>query len=129
MLEPGVREAVDALITAVRERPSEFPIAEILALRAAGYEVTIETGSAKTVAYMVPIRGRPPWLELLTPREREVAMLVAAGYSNSQIAATLVLSVATVKDHMNAVLNKSGLESRTQVAAAWYGGLDEDLLS
>ena len=55
----------------------------------------------------------------LTPREREVAQLLAAGQSNKEIAAGLRLSVATVKDHVHNVLRKSELSNRAAVAAAW----------
>lgn len=55
----------------------------------------------------------------LTPRERDVAKLLAAGRSNKDVAAELCLSVATVKDHVHNILRKTGLRSRAAVAAAW----------
>jgi DNA-binding NarL/FixJ family response regulator len=54
----------------------------------------------------------------LTPREREVLMLVAEGVSNRQIAETLVVSERTARTHVSAILGKLGLVSRTQ-AALW----------
>lgn len=54
----------------------------------------------------------------LTPREREVLMLVAGGASNRQIARTLVVSERTARTHVSAILAKLGLVSRTQ-AALW----------
>lgn len=56
--------------------------------------------------------------ESLTPREREVLMLVAEGASNRQIAQTLVVSERTARTHVSAILAKLGLVSRTQ-AALW----------
>ena len=53
----------------------------------------------------------------LTPREREVAALLAHGLSNRQIAADLVITVATAERHVTNVLNKLGFHSRTQIAA------------
>jgi DNA-binding CsgD family transcriptional regulator/predicted negative regulator of RcsB-dependent stress response len=53
----------------------------------------------------------------LTPRQREVAALVARGLSNQQIAEALVLSVRTVETHVKAILRQLGLASRTEVAA------------
>ena len=54
----------------------------------------------------------------LTPREREVLGLIAAGYSNRQIAQELFISVKTASVHVSNILAKLGLSSRTQ-AAAW----------
>jgi DNA-binding NarL/FixJ family response regulator len=53
-----------------------------------------------------PLTGVPEALDELTPREREVMVFVARGLSNDQIAATLVVSLATVKTHVNRILAK-----------------------
>jgi non-specific serine/threonine protein kinase len=55
--------------------------------------------------------------ELLTAREREVAALVAAGLTNKDIAARLVVSKRTVDAHLEHILGKLGYGSRVQVAA------------
>lgn len=60
-------------------------------------------------------------LDALSPREREVAALVAEGLSNKQIGGRLFISLATVKDHMHHILTKTGLSSRAGVAAAVLG--------
>lgn len=60
-------------------------------------------------------------IDSLSPREREVAALVADGLSNKQIARRLFISLATVKDHMHHILTKTGLASRAGVAAAVLG--------
>lgn len=52
----------------------------------------------------------------LTPRERDVVATVARGWSNARIAAELHLSVATVKAHVTQVLDRLGLDNRTQAA-------------
>jgi pimeloyl-ACP methyl ester carboxylesterase/DNA-binding CsgD family transcriptional regulator len=52
----------------------------------------------------------------LSPREREVAGLVAQGKSNREIAENLSISVATVERHVANILNKLGYHSRTQIA-------------
>jgi DNA-binding NarL/FixJ family response regulator len=54
----------------------------------------------------------------LTPREREILVLVAQGKSNHDIARTLVISERTARTHVSNVLTKLGLASRTQ-AALW----------
>ena len=53
-------------------------------------------------------------IEALTPREREVLQLVAAGLPNKQIARRLAVSDHTVKFHVAAVLAKLGAASRTE---------------
>ena len=51
----------------------------------------------------------------LTPREREVAALVARGLTNRQIAAALVISERTAMKHVEHILDKLEFSSRVQV--------------
>jgi DNA-binding NarL/FixJ family response regulator len=53
----------------------------------------------------------------LTPRELEIAGLIARGLSNRAIAGELVISQATVARHVANMLTKLGFSSRAQVAA------------
>jgi DNA-binding NarL/FixJ family response regulator len=55
-------------------------------------------------------------LATLSPREREVALAVGRGQGNADIAATLHLSVATVKGHVSRLLDKLEVENRVQIA-------------
>ena len=52
----------------------------------------------------------------LTARETEVLQLIVGGNSNKEIAAALFISEATVKTHINSLLNKLGVTDRTQAA-------------
>jgi DNA-binding CsgD family transcriptional regulator len=55
--------------------------------------------------------------EALSRRELEVLSLVAAGHSNREIARQLVVTVGTVKKHLNNIFGKLQVSSRTQAAA------------
>jgi non-specific serine/threonine protein kinase len=52
----------------------------------------------------------------LTRREREVALLVARGLTNRQVAQELSISERTSANHVAKILKKLGLSSRTQIA-------------
>lgn len=56
-----------------------------------------------------------PARDLLTERERQVAVLTAKGYTNGQIGHELGISVKTVEKHVSAVLRKLRVTNRTQV--------------
>ncbi|CAM5588007.1 response regulator [Streptomyces aurantiogriseus] len=62
----------------------------------------------------------PERLSDLTPREREVTVLAAQGMSNDEIAAELVLSVLTVRTHIQRALAKLGARDRAQLVVIAY---------
>lgn len=59
-------------------------------------------------------------VERLTPRERDVAVVVAEGLSNGEAAARLGLSPTTVKGHVAQVLAKLGVPNRVGIARVLY---------
>ncbi|MFI2031272.1 helix-turn-helix transcriptional regulator [Streptomyces buecherae] len=65
-------------------------------------------------------RGRRGYGDQLTPREREVARLVATGRTNREIADVLFLSPRTVEQHVARVLHKLNLTSRSEVPTDAY---------
>lgn len=73
-----------------------------------------------------PDAGLTGRLAELTPRELDVARLVARGMTNAEIAAELFLGEGTVKTHVTSILSKLALRNRTQiVVAAYESGLVE----
>jgi DNA-binding CsgD family transcriptional regulator/PAS domain-containing protein len=77
------------------------------------YTLTVESADAAWLG-----RGRPGPRARLTARERTVLDLVVAGWTNEQIAAELVVSVHTVKKHVQHLLRKFGVTNRTSLAFA-----------
>ncbi len=65
------------------------------------------------------VHGGPPSgpRPALTPREREVATLVARGRTNREIAAELVITERTAESHVSNMLSKLGFRSRAKLAA------------
>jgi LuxR family maltose regulon positive regulatory protein len=74
--------------------------------------------SSSEVTSLYSQASHPPRLgelaEPLTPREREVLQLLAAGASNGEIARRLVLSLGTVKKYVSNITGKLGAQNRTQ---------------
>ena len=63
-------------------------------------------------------------VEALTPRQREVLLLIARGLSNSEIEAELGITRATCRSHITALLARLGARDRAQlVIAAYESGL------
>lgn len=71
--------------------------------------------AATTAAGQTRAIGRDVLVDL-TEREREVLRLIAQGATNREIAATLIISEGTVKNHISNILSRLGLRDRTQAA-------------
>jgi len=79
-------------------------------------------GAAPDIARVAPLGRRATGdRHGLTPRELEVLRLVAAGKSNRQIASALVISEHTVARHVQNILAKLGVSSRTAATAFAFG--------
>ncbi|WP_052759408.1 helix-turn-helix domain-containing protein [Paenibacillus sp. DMB20] len=76
-----------------------------------------ENGSMKEHHHTDQRKAEDSLLSRLTPRELEVAERIASGSTNKEIAGSLFISEAAVKKHLNAMLQKTGLKNRTQIAA------------
>jgi DNA-binding NarL/FixJ family response regulator len=58
----------------------------------------------------------------ITPREREVLVLIALGLTNEQISGHLMVAQSTIKTHVSRILVKLGLHERAQAVVAAYRG-------
>jgi LuxR family maltose regulon positive regulatory protein len=85
----------------------------------AGYVARLHTALGVEQSPAIPSSqaGRGGQEEPLTPRERDVLRLLAAGQSNPEIARTLYVEVNTVKTHVKHLYDKLGVHSRDQ--AIW----------
>ena len=84
-------------------------------------EATLDAVATSQLVRYVTAGGNRPEplatsLDRLTERQREVAELVAQGLSNEEVAGRLVLSLATVKSHLTAVMRRLDVRTRTQLA-------------
>ena len=61
-----------------------------------------------------------PILQTLTPRERDIASLVAQGMTNKEIAARIFLSEGTVRNNIVVIMEKMGVSNRTQLGMEYY---------
>ncbi len=75
------------------------------------------TGPKPFIQTMVPPPGRIALVDPLSERECEVLKLIAAGYTNREIADELVVSLNTVKKHTTHIYGKMGVKNRTQAIA------------
>ena len=71
---------------------------------------------------LLRVRPTPHLPAALTVQERRVLMLVANGLSNSEIAAHLFVSVATVRKHLEHAYRKLGVHNRMAAVVAFEGG-------
>jgi DNA-binding NarL/FixJ family response regulator len=92
-----------------------------------GGEALLAPGVTRRLIAEFAARSRPvppPELDRLTPREREVLLLVASGLTNAEIAHRLTLAGQTVKSHVSSLLFKLDLRDRVQaVILAYESGL------
>jgi DNA-binding NarL/FixJ family response regulator len=98
-------------------------IAHAVALVAAGESLLSPTLTRRLIEQYVsrpPPGGETSLLDRLTERELDVLLLVAQGQANSEIAETLMLSLSTIKTHVNRIFAKLHLENRVQAVVRAY---------
>jgi two-component system NarL family response regulator len=77
---------------------------------------TVQAGSRRIPAAIAERLAERMAGSILTARELEVLELIVGGQSNKEIAASLKITEATVKSHINSILSKLGVTDRTQAA-------------
>lgn len=114
----------DARRTTSRAQPRLYRFVQCL-LEAFGHETAHRPGTSADA--VLPSSSVHPLVEPLSERELEVLHLIAGGAPNGAIAEQLVVSVGTVKSHVNHILGKLGAHNRTEaVARARAAGLLRD---
>ena len=94
---------------------------QVLGTIRAAHDGQVVPDLATTLALVADLGGpvvttrRQSTLDALSPREREMFLLVARGLTNAEIAEAVFVSNATVKTHIAAILRKLELRSRVQV--------------
>ena len=119
-----LREALDAVRHARGRTIPRDVLARLARALPDGVGMTVDFDAAEQLGHPMVIlrptaRRADPTFDTLSPREREVAGLVAAGLRNKDIALALGIALGTVKDHVHRVLDKTGLDGRAAIAAAW----------
>ncbi len=120
-LDPAQLHRLRALVRAgIRPRRTLLDARTIAVAGAVPGAATIDWRVADELGGPLVLLGPPrdDLLSVLTPREHEVAVLIAQGLANKQIAIRLGITTATVKDHVHRILRKTGLQNRAAVAAA-----------
>jgi DNA-binding CsgD family transcriptional regulator len=116
----GERRGVLSVVSAA---PGRFSEDDVSFVRAIARWLALVMHRAELVQELVgyaELRGRREalmqLLERLTPRQREVAVLIGGGLTNDQIAERLVLTPGTVANHVEAILRRLEVGSRTKIA-------------
>jgi ATP/maltotriose-dependent transcriptional regulator MalT len=65
--------------------------------------------------------------DVLSAREAQIMSMIAAGQSNPQIAASLVVAEKTIKNHVNRIYGKLGAGSRADAIARWTAVADGEV--
>jgi len=112
------------VLSAVSAAPDRFSEDDVSFVQAIARWLALVMHRAELVQELVgyaELRGRREALmqlmNRLTPRQREVSILIAGGMTNEQIAQRLVLTAGTVANHVEAILRRLELDSRTKIAA------------
>jgi DNA-binding NarL/FixJ family response regulator len=113
------------VLQVMSERPEAFEPRDLRFVEAVARWIGMLTHRAELVEHRVAEaaeQGRIQaaeelLLKVLTPRQREVALLIALGLTNEQIAERLVITHGSVGNHIERILDRLGAQRRGQIAA------------
>lgn len=107
----------------VLKRSGPALLAEAVRAAVAGESLISPAITVRLLQHLAPLRSAKPPRNPLTPRETELARLVARGLSNADIAAELFISIGTVKTHIANIQAKLDTANRVGIAAwCWRTG-------
>ncbi|WP_169743368.1 helix-turn-helix domain-containing protein [Knoellia sinensis] len=109
---PGLRVEADCLLAEALDGSGDPVAAAVVAREALPLARTLGMVPWARRLEQLAVRDDP-----LSPRERQIAGLVADGLSNREIAARLVISERTAQNHVQHILGKLGFVNRAQIAA------------
>lgn len=116
--------ALKRAVTAIDKMPCAMPadvLGPLIEIARPGVRMRLDVAASGVVGVPVVSVEKTAAAEILAPltaRQRQVALLVIDGLSNRQIASQLGISIATVKDHVHAILVRLNLPSRVALTAA-----------
>lgn len=116
--DAGSKQIAQAIHAAAGGQAVLAPGVQARLLAAASAAAQPPGAQSPTAPGPAPVAARLP--DSLTPREADVLRLIAAGRSNAEIAATLFVSEATVKTHINHLFAKAHLRDRAQAVRYAY---------
>jgi two-component system response regulator NreC len=113
MLRESIRAGAHGYIL---KRAADAELIQAIRVISQGYMYIYPSLTSALVKDLSPHGASPqPAIETLTPREKDVLLLLARGYTNRQIAAEMNLSVRTIEGHRASLVNKLGISSRVEL--------------
>jgi DNA-binding NarL/FixJ family response regulator len=107
----------------ILKRSGPALLAEAVRAAIAGESLISPAVTVRLLKHLAPLRPESPAPNPLTPRETELARLIARGRTNADIAAELFISIGTVKTHVANIQTKLGVANRVGIAAwTWQTG-------
>jgi len=121
----ALARALEALETETQHPVPAKMVAALAEIARPGLRLKVDVAASRHIgAPLVTVSQAPhdtALLNRLTKRQKQVAKLLLKGQANRQIAGELGISVATVKDHVHAILKRLNMPTRAAMIAASRG--------